>query len=36
MNEEGGEMKVIIRSPGNQLEEGVLECPGPTWNPGAL
>lgn len=25
-------MKVIFRSPGNQLEEVVLECPGLTWN----
>lgn len=25
-------MKVIIRSPGGQLEEVVLECPGLTWN----
>ena len=25
-------MKVIIRSPGNQLEEVVLECPDLTWN----
>ncbi len=25
-------MKVIIRSPGSQLEEVVLECPGLTWN----
>lgn len=25
-------MKVIIRSPDNQLEEVVLECPGLTWN----
>ncbi len=31
---EGGEhiMQVIIRSPGGQLEEVVLECPGLTWN----
>ncbi|WP_413933273.1 hypothetical protein [Nitrospira sp. BLG_1] len=25
-------MKVIIRSPGGQLEEVVLECPDLTWN----
>ncbi|MBH0203998.1 MAG: hypothetical protein HP496_17290 [Nitrospira sp.] len=25
-------MQVIIRSPGSQLEEVVLECPGLTWN----
>lgn len=25
-------MEVIIRSPGSQLEEVVLECPGLTWN----
>jgi hypothetical protein len=25
-------MNVIIRSPGNQLEEVVLECPHLTWN----
>ncbi len=25
-------MKVIIRSPGSQLEEVVLECPDLTWN----
>ncbi len=25
-------MKVIIRSPGSQLEEVVLECPSLTWN----
>lgn len=25
-------MEVIIRSPGNRLEEVVLECPGLTWN----
>lgn len=25
-------MKVIIRSPHNQLEEVVLECPDLTWN----
>jgi hypothetical protein len=25
-------MKVIIRSPGSQLEEVILECPDLTWN----
>ncbi len=25
-------MQVIIRSPGSQLEEVVIECPGLTWN----
>ncbi len=25
-------MEVIIRSPGNQLEEVVLECPDLTWH----
>lgn len=25
-------MTLIIRSPGGQLEEVVLECPGLTWN----
>ncbi len=25
-------MEVIIRSPGSQLEEMVLECPDLTWN----
>lgn len=25
-------MEVIVRSPGNQLEEVVLECPDLTWN----
>lgn len=25
-------MEVILRSPGGQLEEVVLECPGLTWN----
>jgi hypothetical protein len=25
-------MEVIIRSPGSQMEEVVLECPGLTWN----
>lgn len=25
-------MEVILRSPGNQLEEIVLECPDLTWN----
>jgi hypothetical protein len=25
-------MEVIIRSPGSQLEEVVLECPDLTWN----
>ena len=30
--ERRGYMEVIIRSPGNRLEEVVLECPGLTWN----
>jgi hypothetical protein len=31
-HERGRIMKVIIRSPGSQLEEVVLECPDLTWN----
>ena len=32
MNQEKGRiMEVIIRSPGSQLEEVVLECPDLTW-----